>query len=218
MTNPHTKHSDRFPSRTETIDGRRRKVRLVTCDKCGYPARLLENTANPLPPEMLRKKFTARGWSLGGSNVCPRCQQGKKPMAPAARRAAYCAMRGVSEHKPESTAMTSAPAAQRIPSGEERRRIRDALDDHYDEDAARYRQSFSDKALAAKLDLPAKWITDLREAGGYGPDQNEAAAARSGEIDAVRDELAKLQGDLLARFDSLERRVKRLALDDGRIE
>lgn len=110
---------------------------------------------------------------------------------------------------PEPKAVTMADPPP-ISTLEERRRIRDALDAHYDEGAGRYRSSFSDKALAATLNVPEKWVRDLREAMGFGPDVNEKAAIRAADIDALRADLSKLQSDLLERFDALERRVKKL--------
>jgi hypothetical protein len=103
-----------------------------------------------------------------------------------------------------------AAAPPPVSTPEERRRIREALDTHYDEALGRYRQSFSDKSLAAKLNVPAKWVTDLREANGYGPDANEADAARDAELGSLKAELARLQTDLLGRFDAIERRMRKL--------
>lgn len=207
MTRYH-KSTDAFPMVSRMIDGHPRRSRVITCDKCGYGAHILENNVC-FAPEVVAKKFAARGWRVSGAHVCPRCQEGKKPMAPAARRAAFCALADVKHIEPKESKMAAAPAV-RVATGEERRRIREALDDHYDEEAGRYRSSFSDKALSAKLDVPSKWVTDLREACGYGPDQNEATAERNAEIEAVKTEIAKLQADLLERFDDLERRLNKL--------
>lgn len=223
MANRPQHHEDRFPSAVEYVNGERRRVRIIMCAKCGETASLRDNTGSALPADALARKFSGMGWSLGGRDVCPRCWRGKKPMTPSQRRAAFCAINNVSAHKRErepamALPATSPPMAERSASADERRRIRDALDTHYDEEAGRYRSSFSDKSLAAKLDVPAKWVTDLREAGGYGPDVNEASAARSADVDAVRLALADLQGELLSRFDALEGRVKKLLREDGRMD
>lgn len=205
----YVKSTDAFPMESRTVDGHSRRARTITCDQCGFGAHLLENSAGSLPPDVVAKKFIARGWKVSGSRICPRCQAGKKPMSPAARRAAFCAINDVERKPPENNVMSAAPAV-RIATAEERRRIREALEDHYDEDAGRYRSSFSDKALAAKLDVPLKWVADLRDACGYGPDRSEATDQRNAEIETLKLEIAKLQADLIERFDELERRCNKL--------
>lgn len=210
--------STRFPSHVENMEGVWRRVRTVKCSKCGYPATLSEKPGVSLPEVAVAKKFVQRGWRLNGCNVCPRCQQGKPPMSPAARRAAFLAINGARSSAPHTRKAAPMPDVKAAPMAdpppistlEERRCIRDALDEHYDEGAGRYRSSFSDKALAAKLNVPVKWVRDLREAMGFGPDANEATAIRAADIAALRGDLSKLQTDLLERFDALERRVKKL--------
>lgn len=203
-----------FGSHSDLIEGQWRRVRTVACCKCGYSGSVTERDGASLPDVMLAKKFIQRGWSLTGAPVCPRCISGKRPMAPQARRAAFCAIAGVKRapiQKPEivmPTAMVAAPPP--VSKWEDRRRIREALDTHYDEEAGRYRQSFSDKSLAAKLNVPAKWVADLREANGYGADENETAAVRLADIEAVKAEVAALQTEILERFDALEGRMRKL--------
>ena len=53
MSDRPRRHADRFPSQFELVDGHRRVVRTVTCDKCGYPARMLENKSTALPAEVV---------------------------------------------------------------------------------------------------------------------------------------------------------------------
>jgi hypothetical protein len=53
------------------------------------------------------------------------------------------------------------------------RRIRDALDVAYNEAGGHYLGHGTDALLAAQLDVPRKWVTDIR-ASLYGPDANEA--------------------------------------------
>lgn len=200
----------RFPaSYVPTSDGRHRRVRTLVCDRCGYPTRINDNHRDGMPPEVVSKKFQAQGWSINGSAICPRCREGKPPMSPAARRAAFCAinMRGARRMSPQPATKAAPPP---LPTVSDRRRIRDALDEHYNEEAGCYRQSWSDRALAGKLDVPPKWVTDVREVGGYGPDENEATAVRAAEIEEVKAEFAKLQADLLERFDQLERKLRKL--------
>lgn len=216
MSAAHCKVSNRFPARNTVVDGQWRRVRTVTCDRCGYSAQLTEKPGATLPDVMLVKKFVQRGWRLSGASLCPRCLAGKAPMSPAARRAAFCAINHVPRSNPKVPPMAETMAKPPpVSTPVDRRRIREALDTHYDEDAGRYRQSFSDDAVAAKLNVPVKWVADLRVANGYGPDVNEAAHLRQADIETLKAEVGALQTELLTRFDALEARLRKLLPGEG---
>lgn len=74
----------------------------------------------------------------------------------------------------------------RAPTPAENRRIMDALDEHYDSERGRYRQSFNDAAVSHKLDLPRAWVKKVREEF-FGPEANEA------DVEAQRQKLAVLE-------------------------
>lgn len=209
------RNTDRFASISEQVAGQWVRYRVITCDRCGYPAKLRENTRKALPAEFLTKKFQSWGWDVGQSAICPRCQQGKRPMAPAARRAAFCKINNITPANEPKEAVVMAAEEPRTPTPEERRRVRDALDEHYLEDKGCYRQNFSDKSVAAKLNVPVKWVADLREANGFGPDTNEAASVRAAEVRELEQELAKVQDDLLSRFDELQKRLNKIKVDQS---
>jgi hypothetical protein len=64
------------------------------------------------------------------------------------------------------------PASQiRKPTREDRRRVMDELNINYND--VGYVASASDTSLAAKLDVPRVWVSDIRDEF-FGPDQNEA--------------------------------------------
>lgn len=195
-------HLSRFPEvHALGEDNKPATWRIARCEACGYDSRVRQNTRKKLPDEMLAKSFLARGWALSPRQICPRCREGKKPMSPAARRAAFCRMAGVARAAdPETlTEIAAMPPAEtpRPPTPEEKRRIREALDAHYDEGAGRYHKAFSDKSVAATLNLPPRWVADLREAMGLGPDACAADAERA----AAAAELEK-------RITALEARVE----------
>jgi hypothetical protein len=75
----------------------------------------------------------------------------------------------------------AAAAAPREPTVSDNRRIRDALEEHYDDERGRYRGAMSDAKLSQVLDLPRAWVTRIRDQF-CGPDTNEAAAARRDTI------------------------------------
>lgn len=226
------KNASRFPSHREPLEGGRWKMlRSLKCSRCGEIDVVPENTEYPLPSEMLAKKFVQRGWRLTAHEAtCPSCRRKAgaviPPPAPPAVDPSPCGAAecvggcdGAPDLCPAATlretlepAMSADPPRESTPA--DRRRIREALDGCYDEDKGRYRQSFSDKVVAANLKLPAAWVTALREAMGLGPDANEANAVRNAELRAVQDEMAKLQTELLARFDALEARLRKLTAEE----
>lgn len=66
----------------------------------------------------------------------------------------------------------------RQPTREQRRAIADQLDHWYKMDEQRYRGSRSDYAIAAELDLPRKWVTDLRQDLYGDHDRNDQTDAK----------------------------------------
>lgn len=178
------KSRERFPCRTEQSAGKWQAYRFITCCQCGYDAKIKENTNKSLPIEFLSKKFREWGWDVGQTakgDVCPRCVAGKKPMSPASRRAAFCAINNVARLAPAAIP-APAPIEQpqvitmadpRQPTREDRRAILDSIEEHWNHERNCYRQAFSDKALGAKLNKPAAWVSDIRDEF-FGPDTNEA--------------------------------------------
>ena len=72
----------------------------------------------------------------------------------------------------------------RQPTLADNRRIRDALDELYDEGAGHYRGAANDKAVAEKLNVPTAWVANVRE-NFYGPERSEASERASAEIAAI---------------------------------
>lgn len=210
---------DRFASISEQKEGKWMRFRVATCCDCGYPAKLRENSNKPLPPEMLANKFRQWGWEIGNgvrNDRCPRCVAGKKPMSPQARRAAFCAINNVKRADAPvklETAPTM-PLAEPPPSPtmEDRRRIREALDSHYLDKKGCYSKNFSDKSLAASINVPLAWVSQLREAMGLGPDANEAAAQRSAELEALEKRLGAEEDRALKALDDLRKELNRIKI------
>lgn len=80
----------------------------------------------------------------------------------------------------------------RQPTPADRRRIQEALDQHYAVDVGRYRANFSDKALGAQLKVPPAWIAEERERA-FGPDGNEAQADAAAKLQAIEERAAALE-------------------------
>lgn len=84
----------------------------------------------------------------------------------------------------------------------DKRTIRAALDEMYDEDAGHYRGEWDDKSLAEKLKMPRIWVTQVRET--YGPDKNDA--------ERLRQEAALLASRVkLTRLNTLVDEAKKIA-------
>jgi hypothetical protein len=84
---------------------------------------------------------------------------------------------------PTQAAPTPTVDAPRSPTRDERALIHDALTTGYDSVDQRYLKDGSDKALAAKLDVPRAWVTDIRVAffGDY--DRNAESEKQKLKLD-----------------------------------
>lgn len=73
----------------------------------------------------------------------------------------------------------------RTPDFADKRRIREALDEHYDEASGYWRGELSDHKAAELLKVPRAWVTQVRDI--YGPDRNRAEdLKREAELAAKR--------------------------------
>jgi ribosome-binding protein aMBF1 (putative translation factor) len=205
-----------FPSANEQVAGHWVRFRVARC-KNGHEERVRDTSANGLPPQALAKMFRAKGWEISsnfGGKVCPKCKADRPTKQQ--WKAIHAKRTEVSSHDNTVIRMPTAKVADdpRQPTRDDKRVIRDALDEHYDEKAERYTKNWSDKALAAKLNKPERWVADVREEF-YGPDVNEAAAFYATEVAALRkrvdeveasamDHLAKQMEEIKAALKKLE--------------
>jgi hypothetical protein len=98
-------------------------------------------------------------------------------------------------------------AAPRTPTTHDNRRIRDAMDEHYDEARQMYRGSFTDESVAQKLAVPRAWVQRVRE-DFYGPETNEAALRKGRELDEAIDLARQAKDRLIAMAVELEERSR----------
>lgn len=209
-----------FASITRREGGAWLRFRTVTCG-CGFEGRIRDATRNGMPPELTARKFAQIGWTNpkpeGGT--CPNCSamksddEKKRALSPAQKRAAWCRLHDVkpaTKPLPEVIPMQADPPRQ--PTREDRRRIIDALDEHYLQDRECYSQSWSDKALSQKLNVPQAWVAEERDRV-YGPDRNEARSEMTAQLAAVEKQLAGKVEEamtLAAAFEALQREVSKL--------
>lgn len=195
----------RFPCTTEQEAGKWVRYRTIVCWGCGGIGRFRQTSQTHMPPEPIAKHFRAQGWDVGASSrgdICPKCQ--------AIERVPKI---DLATPKEPEMAVAEAP---RQSTAQDRRRIRDGLDEHYLEDKGCYAKNFSDKSLAAKLDVPAAWVSELREAMGLGPDRNESrdeTARKARELEAEARALKERHLALAADAEALERRAQTLLVN-----
>ena len=206
------KQDNRFRMVSDLVEGTYQRFQTARCGACQWEDRLRDTTRNGAPPEMVKRKFQQRGWEMGQrptDDECPKCVTKRKALSPSQKRAAWCAINNVPRAKEKKPVM--AIETPRQPSIDDKRRIREALFDHYLEEKGCYAKAHSDKSVAAGLNVPSAWVTATREALGFGPDASEAAGAFTSEVLSIRSELRALQDDVLAqlanRCDVLEKRL-----------
>lgn len=85
---------------------------------------------------------------------------------------------------------TVTPAEKPGWTREQRRKARDALDVHYDDERLRYRGDWTDKSLADSINVPRALLAEVRD-DYYGPDRNEAEAKRRANLTAALAEAEK---------------------------
>ncbi|MFC5370916.1 hypothetical protein ACFPIF_00015 [Brevundimonas faecalis] len=170
------------------------RFRTLTC-RCGAEGRIKDTGKRLLASSPVADAFRRLGWTSvkPDRGVCPVCSAPKPKPAPA----------------PKEIVMAVEPPRQ--PTTADRRRIRDALLDHYDEDGGFYRGEQSDRTLGETLNVPFAWVSSMRDAMGLGADKSEASQAYTAEVMAMKEELRRLQDEFLAAFakrcDDLERRI-----------
>ncbi|UTC28175.1 hypothetical protein GURKE_01440 [Brevundimonas phage vB_BpoS-Gurke] len=130
----------------------------------------------------------------GKEPVCyaPKSKKAAKPAAKPAPKTQSVQPAAVATTAETVRDLYEAPATPRSRSSKESRMIRDALDVHYDEDRERYQGDMSDRKLAEQLNVPAAWVSELRELNGYGPDRNAAGGEIARELETMRQALKEL--------------------------
>lgn len=214
--------------------GRWERVQSASCGGCGKSSSIHDAGHAPKPVSMMAEKFRQKGWKIASRRTgdrCPTCVRGgvsaKPPLTPTQKRAAYCRIAGVApaastppSKKPKEADMpktepvligtaarapTSGAEAPRVATREDRRRIQDALDEHYLTDKACYAKSGSDRVLADLLKVPRAWVGEERERA-YGPDACEADSqdlARLADLEAVAKALEAQGLELAAKGERL---------------
>lgn len=174
---------------------------------------MTDSTAHGAPPEMIKRKFQQIGRTMGQKptdDECPKCVS-KRTLSPAQKRAAFCRINNIPRPQQPAKEKPAVVEPPRQPNIEDKRRIREALFAHYNEEKGCYSKAHSDKSVAAALNVPFAWVAQVREALGFGPDKNEAASEFTAEVLAIRKDLRAMQDEMLTdvanRFEAIEKRL-----------
>lgn len=99
----------------------------------------------------------------------------------------------------QASTLTAVPPRQITVA--DRRKVLDEIETQWNHDQGRYRGAHCDKSIASSLDVPRKWVSDIREEF-FGAEKNDAQYAA----------FAKLS-DLIERADKLEKQGLDLATE-----
>ncbi|PZR36474.1 hypothetical protein [Caulobacter segnis] len=98
----------------------------------------------------------------------------------------------------QTTVPPKAPAAvpPRQPSLADIRKIRQALDEAYDDEAGCYRGNASDRSLSERLDVPRAWVSNERE-HAYGPERCEQDREDLAKVEGIKQRAADLEAQAM---------------------
>lgn len=180
----------------ETYDGRTRKAFRVVCCKCGTTDAIHVLFGRDNAADLLPKKFTARGWSIGKRPDADRCLS----CVMEERKIKSAKVVQMSEVRP-------LPAPPREPTRADLRKIQDALNDAYPVPERGYSQGFSDDVLAKKLDVPRAWVTRVRDQF-CGPEIIVDTARLEREVNELKRSLKSIEDATLATLTAHGQRVE----------
>jgi hypothetical protein len=141
-------------------------------------------------PDFLTSRAQKKGWLADADKKaaakCPRCRNSrlKEPK-----------MSSVTPIKPLAVQQIKPPAAPLTP--DQRARIRNYLDKHFDDSTGTYLDDMSDQKIADAVNAPRGLVERIRESA-YGPIRNDA------ETNAIREAIVALRGEYNAWGQSLK--------------
>lgn len=157
-------------SERDPDSGAQRSVVRLQCSKCNRTKSIVAPMRdNGVAPELVMRKFTQAGWSVGHNDTHDVCNEHS---AAKERRQPDLIVEPVREMK--------------LP---DKRRIIERLSDTYIDERRGYAPGWSDHKLSVELNLPRKWVETTREEN-FGPVKTTEAR------DAFIAESERLIGDL----------------------
>lgn len=186
---------DAFPlvSRQEP-NGSRFPYASATCGGCGASGEVRSKGQG-----LAARLFRREGWHIASrrsGDLCPDCNpKNRKPKEQPIMK---------TEAKGIAPAPVPTPAATppREATVADNRRIRQHLDEVYDDEAGRYRFDGSDHKSAELLKLPRAWVSRIRDL--YGPDRSQADEAKRADLAKAAANAKALTDRLLAMAQEAE--------------
>lgn len=203
-----------------------RNYQTAICSRCEAFENHPIKASRPLPPEPLIKLFQRRGWVMGATrahDVCPDCV---KEAAEAKKRELEKRNKFTPPQPPEqphsAQVINLAPkkeeamkAAENVttmprqPTREDKRLIILEIENHYLGPDKGYTAGTTDETVAKGLNVPVKWVADLRE-DFFGPMINPEIAKLTADVQAMLatlEEHERSSRDLRAKVMDLKERL-----------
>lgn len=209
-----------FQRTSVTVDHRAVSAYSITCNGCGKQDKLVSTkSSGVLPPGMIAKKFSERGWIAGArvrDDRCPACQALAKAPKKKIETAQVIEMTQPQKTLPpevvSSTPIMTIKRADPPPvmEKEDRRIIFAEIDTNYIDEQKGYAEGWNDARVAKGLNVPLAWVRELRDAN-FGPEVGTSVLDNVQKIDEAIERGKKF----VARLDVLVELIdaKRAAID-----
>lgn len=196
---------DRFPlvNYRSTGADRPAPARQITCSRCGGADHVM-SAGQRLPPDVMARKFQARGWVIGSKpehDLCLKCAVGIANAKP----------KKLKEPEKEPEMKTETPTPREMGRAD-RRLIIDEVATHYPTPEKGYQGGLTDELIAAKLNVPRVWVSDIREQF-YGPEIVIDWKSIDRRLDTLTSQSKALSTETLERLSALERGITELTSD-----
>lgn len=196
------------------VAGHARQAARFVCAECRGEMDVTIKGGEPLNPEALANTAKRRGWQayagVRGTTLCPACLAAAPPKNDV--NSELKKVKPMATTPPTSLTAPASPTLTLAVTPDQKQRIRNYLDKHFDDQVGAYLDDMSDQRIAELVGVPRLAVTNLREAA-YGPirvDPEMAAirqemAALKAEVEAAKDHVAKVEKQILATASRLEK-------------
>lgn len=178
----------------------------ITCGSCGKTGHIINSgTLKVVPSAIVEKKFSDRGWIIGGSPKADRCPECAAKLGAAKRHSKS----GQKKEKVVADIPPLEPDQPREMTREQRRIIFLKLEEHYLDEAAGYDRGWSDKRVAEDLGVPRAWVAEIRDQN-FGPAKDNEDVR---DLLAAQERLGQEVASFMADLGALTKRGSALAND-----
>lgn len=160
----------------------------VRCARCDRVEELHQGpNTDTTDPDQLRKRMLSKGWEFDAFRkkncICPECQKDQRDLDEEEPKMPKPTL--VAANSEPTMPQQAAPPRTSLTS-DERFKVRQLLDQHFDDKMGAYLNQYSDQRIGTELEVPWKLVFDIREAA-YGPIREDPRIA------AIRSDMAKLE-------------------------